>query len=115
MPAEALDIPYVLADTKDGPELRLGTCPGTYDTMGIKHLHAYNYGWDTRRVSALRSLMKAYPERTVIASGKSAYLAGMAAALTGSRNTRLSEPDISNPDIPGIELVKNLPYSPFCR
>ncbi len=113
MPAEALDIPYVLAETKNGPELRLGVCPGAYDMMSIKHPHAYNYGWDTRRISALRSLMKAYPERTFAASGKSAYLLNMASALTGRRNVRLSEPDGSELDIPGIELVRNLPRSPF--
>ena len=113
MPAEALDIPYLMEDHKNVPELRLGACPGAYDFMGIKHPHAYNYGWDTRRVSALRTLLKAHPDRVCVASGKSAYLADMAAKLAGGGNLRLSDPDGSDIDIPGIELVRNLPDTPF--
>lgn len=113
LPSDMLDIPYLMEDPQSGPELRLGACPAAYDGMGIKHLHAYNYGWDTRRVSALRSLIKANPERVCIAEGKSAYLASIAAKLAGSRNLRLSGTKNDGLDIPGIELVMNLPDAPF--
>ncbi len=113
MPEDALDIPYLMEQPKDVPELRLGTCPGAYDFMGIKHPHAYNFGWDTRRVSALRTLIKANPDRVCKACGKSAFLAGMAAKLAGSDNLQLSDPDGSDLDIPGIELVRNLQDPPF--
>lgn len=113
MPEDALDIPYLMEQPKDIPELRLGTCPGAYDFMGIKHPHAYNFGWDTRRVSALRTLIKANPDRVCKACGKSAFLAGMAAKLAGSDNLQLSDPDGSDLDIPGIELVRNLQDPPF--
>ena len=109
LPADSLDIPYVLQQTPDGQELRFGACPAAYDTMRVKHLHAYNYGWDTRRVSAIRSLMRAYPQSTFVASGKSAQLVEIAAGLEKRRNIRLSDPACGETDIPGIELVRNLP------
>ncbi|MBR5985665.1 MAG: acetylxylan esterase [Clostridia bacterium] len=113
LPADELDIQYLMEDPHDIPELRLGECPAAYDTMRIKHFHAYNPGWDTRRISALRTLIKAYPDRMCVAKGKSAYLAGIAAKLAGSDAVRLSEPDAGDLDVPGIELARNLPDSPI--
>ena len=112
-PAGDLDIPYIMAETEEGGEIRLGECPAAYDTLGIKHVHAYNFGWDTRRVSAFRSLMRMYPGRTFAAKGKTAYLVRMAAALEGAHPLRLADPDAGKLDIPGFELVKNLPDSPI--
>ncbi len=113
MPADALDIPYILEEREARSYLRLGACPGAYDTLGIKHFHAYNYAWDTRRVCALRAIMQAQPERVCTAGGKSAYLASVAAALAGSKNVRLADVDGGDVTIPGFELVKNLPASPL--
>ncbi len=112
-PGEEGDIPYLLRRTDAGGEVRLGECPGPSDTMGIKHVHAYNYGQDTRRVSALRALLRAYPDFTFTASGKSACLLSIASALEGKSALCPTDPDASSLDIPGLELVKNLPDSPL--
>ena len=108
MPSDKLDIPYIFEDSDTISTIHLGTCPGNYDTTGIKHLHAYNHGWDTLRVCALRALIKEHPGRTVIASGKSAFLATIAAKLAGYNNTLLTNPFSEDLDIPGIELIKNM-------
>ncbi len=108
MPSDKLDIPYIFEDSDTISTIHLGTCPGNYDTTGIKHLHAYNHGWDTLRVCALRALIKEHPGRTVIASGKSAFLATIAAKLAGHNNTLLTNPISEDLDIPGIELIKNM-------
>ena len=108
MPSDKLDIPYIFEDSDTISTIHLVTCPGNYDTTGIKHLHAYNHGWDTLRVCALRALIKEHPGRTVIASGKSAFLATIAAKLAGYNNTLLTNPFSEDLDIPGIELIKNM-------
>ena len=108
MPSDKLDIPYIFEDSDTISTIHLGTCPGNHDTTGIKHLHAYNHGWDTLRVCALRALIKEHPGRTVIASGKSAFLATIAAKLAGHNNTLLTNPISEDLDIPGIELIKNM-------
>ena len=83
----------------------------TAEIPEIRHMHAYNYGHDTRRVSALMALLKAHPERACLASGKSAYLAGIAGAIIGKENVRLENPEKTDVDIPGIELLRNMPLS----
>ena len=108
IPSEKLDIPYTLEDSASGPAIRLRACPENYDATGIKHLHAYNPGWDTLRVCALRSLLKEQPGRTLIASGKSAFLAGIAAKLAGHENVVLTNPESDKLDIPGIELARSI-------
>ncbi len=108
MSSDKLDIPYIFEDSDTISTIHLGTCPSNYDTTGIKHLHAYNYGWDTLRVCALRALIKEHPRRTLIASGKSAFLAGIAAKLAGHKNVLLMDPSREKLDIPGIELIKNM-------
>ena len=110
---EALDIPYLLENKNGASEIRLGACPSAYDGMRLKHFHAYNYGWDTRRIAALRALIRNHPDRTLVANGKSAYLAGIAAALAGSDQIKLIAPYGRNLDIPGLDLVKNLPNTPL--
>lgn len=112
LPIEAIDIPYVLEDPEGGPVIHLGVCPPQPDVTGILYFHAYNYGFDSRRVSVLMKLFKAHPERTCIAAGKSAYLASIAAALVGKKNIRLENPFKTDIDIPGIELLENMEKSP---
>ena len=113
LPVEALDIPYVLEDPESGPVIHLGACPRNPDLSGILYPHAYNYGFDARRVSVLVKLLKAYPERTLVASGKSAYLASIAAALVGKKNIRLENPESTDIDLPGIELLRHMAQSPI--
>ncbi len=113
MPVEALDIPYILEDPEYGPIIHLASNPPEYDVPPIPYRHAYNYGYDTRRVSALMALLKAHPGRACVAGGKSAYLAGIAAALIGKEDVRLDHPEQTDIDIPGIELVINMPGSPI--
>ena len=59
------------------------------------------------------ALLKAHPKRICIAQGKSAYLAGIASALIGRKNVQFEKPDQTNVDIPGIELIKNMPGAPI--
>ncbi len=113
MPIEELDIPYIFEDAPVGPVIHLAAHPPQYEIPAITHNHAYNYGLDTRRVSALMALLKAHPERICIAQGKSAYLVGIASALIGRKNVQFEKPDQTNVDIPGIELIKNMPGSPI--
>lgn len=113
IPSEKLDIPYIFEDSDTISTIHLGTCPVNYDTTGLKHLHAYNYGWDTLRVCALRALIQEHPGRTLIASGKSAFLAGIAAKLAGHQNVHLTDPIIEDLDIPGIELIRHSSIPPL--
>lgn len=113
IPSEKLDIPYIFEDSDSLSTIHLGTCPANYDTTGIKHLHAYNYGWDTLRVCALRALIQEHPGRTLIASGKNAFLAGLAAKLAGHKNVLLTDPIMEDLDIPGIELIRHSSIPPL--
>ena len=115
MPPEYLDIPYMLEDPESGPVIHLAPNPPKYEIPEIRHMHAYNYGYDARRVSALMALLKAHPERACLASGKSAYLAGIAGAIIGKDNVRLENPEKTDVDIPGIELLRNMPYPSIAK
>ena len=106
VPEEKLDISYVLEEKQGKKLLRLGACPPPYDTLGIKHVHAYNLGSDTLRVCALRSLMEKYPDREFTAEGKTSQLVKIAAELMNGGRIGETE-DGWKMDIPGIELVKN--------
>ncbi|MBR3929523.1 MAG: acetylxylan esterase [Clostridia bacterium] len=113
MPAEALDIPYILEDPEGGPVIHLASRPPQYEIPDIPYNHCYNYGHDTRRISSLIALFKECPERICVASGKSAYLAGIASAIIGKENVRFENPAQTDIDIPGIELLRNMPGSPI--
>ena len=112
MPSEQLDIPYIFSESEDGPAIHLASRPPQYEIPDIQYNHCYNLGQDTRRVSALVTLFKEHPERVCIAGGKSAYLAGVAAAILEKETVRLENPERTDIDIPGIELIRNMPGSP---
>lgn len=115
MPLENLDIPYMLEDPESGPVIHLAPIPPKYEIPEIRYMHAYNYGHDTRRVSALMALLKAHPERACLAGGKTAYLAGIACAVIGKENVRVENPEKTDVDIPGIELIRNMPFQPGAK
>ena len=105
IPDAQTDISYKIDETGAQKRVILGPCPSAPDMLGIKHPHCYNYGADTLRVCALRSLLEAYPEHEFAAEGKTAALLDIALRVSNLTDEALPDAPV---EIPGIELVKQI-------
>ena len=100
-----LDIPYIVRETEQGRETVLGDCPAKADTCGAVYYHCYNKSADAVRVGALYRMIRGSGSMTYRASGKTAFLLHVAAALAGMGETVLTNPDGTDANIPGVELA----------
>ena len=101
-----LDIPYAVEDESDVPRVMLiGNCPEPADLSVVRYPRTYNFAEDSRRVSALVSLFKKYPDRVFRASGKSAALCEIASRFVPGMKLDLTSPDASGIFIPGMALL----------
>ena len=101
-----LDLPYIVEkEDAETPVVTLGACPSPGDGLGVKYPHTYNFAEDAKRVSALVTLFRAYPNALFRAEGKTAALCELALRFSPETKTELSSPDGSGIFIPGSELV----------
>ncbi len=101
-----LDLPFAIDETGKKVKVTLGKSPDTDDTCGVRYYHTYNFAPDAKRVSAIVSLMKKYPDAVFKASGKSAHLCEIAGKLTGHPSLELSDIVRESTVIPGIRLAE---------
>lgn len=100
-----LDISYTVSEDHGKTAIEFDDCPPDVSRRGAKYYHTYNYADDTKRVNALVSLMKEYPEAQFKSSGKTAALCRIAAKLTADVNLTAENADFSDVFIPGYALT----------